>query len=131
MTHQEVSRSIFKEIQNISKEYKAANPILKHQDAIGLGILFTSAAMILLVMYGYLSGYANIWITILWIAFWTSILHELEHDLIHYLYFKKDSFWHNFMMLGVWIFRPMTVSPWYRRALHLHHHKYSGADSDL
>ncbi|MFN0200024.1 MAG: fatty acid desaturase, partial [Bacteroidia bacterium] len=63
--------------------------------------------------------------------FWTSFLHELEHDLIHYLYFKKQPFLHNVMMAGVWIFRPMTVSPWFRRHLHLHHHKYSGLESDL
>ncbi len=131
MTHQEASRSIFKEIQIISKDIKAKYPILQNQDAIGMGILLTSSAMILLAMYGYLTGYVNVWVTMLWIAFWTSFLHELEHDLIHYLYFKKSPFWHNFMMLGVWIFRPMTVSPWYRRYLHLHHHKYSGTVSDL
>lgn len=131
MTHQEASRSIFKEIQVISKDIKAKYPILQNQDAIGMGILLTSSAMIMLAMYGYLSGYVNMWITMLWIAFWTSFLHELEHDLIHFLYFKKNPFWHNFMMLGVWIFRPMTVSPWYRRHLHLHHHKYSGTVSDL
>lgn len=131
MTHQEASRSIFKEIQAISKDYKASHPILQHQDAIGLGILLTSSAMIVLAMFAYLNGYVNMWITMLWIAFWTSFLHELEHDLIHYLYFKKNPFWHNFMMLGVWIFRPMTVSPWYRRYLHLHHHKNSGFDSDI
>ncbi len=131
MTHQEASRSIYKEIQAISKDFKAKYPLFEHQDGIGLGILLASNVMIVLAVFGYLSGYVNMWITLLWIAFWASILHEIEHDLIHYLYFKKNPFWHNFMMLGVWIFRPMTVSPWYRRYLHLHHHKYSGTDSDL
>lgn len=131
MTAAETNRTIFKEIQAISQAYRARNPIFRHQNAWGLGIMLLSLVMVGGSMWLYLTGSLNVWITILWIAFWTSLLHELEHDLIHYLYFKNQPFMHNFMMLGIWIFRPMTVSPWMRRALHLHHHKYSGSESDL
>ena len=35
------------------------------------------------------------------------------------------------MMLAVWLMRPNTISPWYRRKMHLHHHKTSGTQQDL
>jgi hypothetical protein len=38
---------------------------------------------------------------------------------------------HNLMMLVVWVMRPNTVSPWYRRWMHFLHHKTSGTDKDL
>ncbi|MBX7242549.1 MAG: fatty acid desaturase [Bacteroidia bacterium] len=124
-------RLVFKEIQQISREFKSRYPVFVHQDAIGMGIFLFSVMMILLGFAGYLNYGVHAGWVILWIAFWTSLLHELEHDLIHYLYFKKIPFLHNFMMLGVWVFRPLTVNPWFRRYLHLHHHKYSGLPSDL
>lgn len=131
MTDQEKNRTIFQEIQVISKKFREKYPFFVHQDAIGASIMITCLLMVIFGIWAYVNDYINAWIVMLWIAFWTSILHELEHDLIHYLYFKKNPIAHHLMMLGVWIFRPMTVSPWFRRYLHLHHHKYSGADSDL
>ena len=38
---------------------------------------------------------------------------------------------HNAMMLTVWIMRPNTVNPWFRRKMHLHHHQTSGTQQDL
>lgn len=131
MSHQLITRSIFLELQTLYKTYRSRHPILAHQNAIGLTIMLLSNALIVLTMWGYLSGNLNMWLAIVSIAFWTSFLHELEHDLIHYLYFKKQPLMHHLMMLGVWLFRPMTVNPWFRRHLHLHHHKYSGLDSDV
>ena len=37
----------------------------------------------------------------------------------------------NFMMLVVWIMRPNTINPWYRRDIHILHHKVSGTPQDL
>ncbi|HRB20057.1 MAG TPA: fatty acid desaturase, partial [Chitinophagales bacterium] len=70
----------------------------------------------------YLQGIISAWIVLFSVAFWTSLLHELEHDLIHFMYFKKNKWIQNFMLLGVWIFRPMTINPWLRREIHFHHH---------
>lgn len=131
MTDKEKISSIHREIGGFGKELKEQYPILKHQNAIGFGIFTLSISMILLAFGAYLSGNVNAWAVILWIAFWTSLLHELEHDLIHWLYFKNNRFMHNLMLLGVWLFRPLTLNPWFRRQLHLHHHKYSGTPTDL
>ena len=35
------------------------------------------------------------------------------------------------MLALVWLARPNTISPWARRRMHLHHHKYSGTEYDL
>lgn len=72
-----------------------------------------------------------IWLCILSIALFTSIAHELEHDLIHYQYFKKQPVIHNTMMFLVWVLRPNTINPWYRRKIHFHHHKTSGTKQDI
>ncbi|HRI27424.1 MAG TPA: fatty acid desaturase [Chitinophagales bacterium] len=131
MNDKQKTQAIYKEISAASKEIKERYPILKHQNALGMGIFLGSIAMIVAAMAAYLNGQVNTVVVILWIAFWTSILHELEHDLIHRLYFKDNPFLHNLMMLGVWLFRPLTLNPWLRRQLHLHHHKYSGTETDL
>ena len=64
-------------------------------------------------------------------AFLASILHEIEHDLIHTLYFKARPVAANLMMLVVWVFRGNVVHGWYRRGIHLHHHRASGSATDV
>lgn len=122
---------IRKEVAAASKELLQKHPIFKHQNTIGFGIFASSILMIIGGWMLYLMGTISTWIVIPWSAFWMSISHELEHDLIHWMYFKKSKFMHDLMMLGVWIFRPTTVNPWLRRDLHFHHHKYSGTLHDV
>ena len=64
------------------------------------------------------------WLLIIINAFFW-VLHELEHDLIHWMYFKNNKIIHHGMLLTVWLLRPLTINPWIRRQLHYHHHKYS------
>ncbi len=125
------TKIIRKEVQLASKEFRAKHPILQHQNAIGLSIFLVCVAMIILSAYLYLTQKIGVIAVILSVAFWTSFLHELEHDLIHFMYFKKNKFIQNLMMLGVWIFRPMTINPWLRREIHFHHHRVSGTKTDI
>ncbi|MEU5758429.1 fatty acid desaturase [Nocardia sp. NPDC047648] len=116
----------------IGSRWRARHPWADaHQDQIGLAFFVVSVAGVLAdaVLYGL--GVLPWWATIALTAFWLSILHELEHDLIHSMYFRTNRPVHNTMMFGVWFFRPSTINPWVRRRLHLHHHKVSGTDSDL
>ncbi len=64
-------------------------------------------------------------------VFFASLTHELEHDLIHSMYFRKQRVPHNLMMGLVWLARPSTINPWIRRHLHLNHHKVSGTEADM
>ncbi len=125
------TKIIRREVQLASKELRAKYPVLQHQNAIGFAIFAISIAMILLSAVLYLQGVVGAVAVVISVAFWTSFLHELEHDLIHFMYFKKNKFMHDLMMLGVWVFRPMTINPWLRRILHFHHHRVSGTKTDL
>jgi len=59
-----------------------------------------------------------------------SILHELEHDLIHNLYFKTKPYVQHFMFLVIWMGK-LHANPWNRKTLHLLHHKASGQVKDV
>ncbi|MDH0097745.1 fatty acid desaturase [Ectopseudomonas hydrolytica] len=106
-------------------------PILQHQDAFGAGIL----AFALCGMIGsaalYIGGHLPWWACLLLNAFFASLTHELEHDLIHSMYFRKQPLPHNLMLALVWLARPSTINPWVRRHLHLNHHKVSGSEADM
>ena len=62
-------------------------------------------------------------------AFSISLLHELEHDIIHNLYFKSHMWVQDMMFWGIWIAK-LHGNPWYRRELHLKHHIVSGQIDD-
>jgi fatty acid desaturase len=112
-------------------ELRQRYPILTHQDALGAGIL----AFALVGMIGsaalYIEGHMAWWVCLLLNAFFASLTHELEHDLIHSMYFRKQRVPHNLMMGLVWLARPSTINPWIRRHLHLNHHKVSGSETDM
>ena len=125
-------------IQAIVKAIKAEEavlrqkyPLLAHQNTIGLVILLLSLSALIGVGVLYYLAIIPAWACIILAAMAASISHELEHDLIHKQYFSNQPLIHNFMMLTVWLMRPNTISPWYRRKMHLHHHKTSGTEQDL
>jgi hypothetical protein len=126
------SQRIREGILKAGDELRAAHPWLeKYQNAIGMGIFLTCYAAILGTAWAYYVGAVAWYVVIPVAAFFMSLLHELEHDLIHSMYFRKNKFWHNFMMIGVWVLRPSTINPFVRRRIHIHHHKVSGTESDL
>ena len=125
-------RQIQKELMDVSDRVRARHPkLVEHQDAAGMAIFLISIGGMILNVVLWLEGVMPGWMVIVLSAFWTSLLHELEHDLIHYMYFRKQPFWHHLMMAGVYLARPLTQNPWIRRYLHLHHHKISGTETDL
>lgn len=126
------SRQVQQEILAIGDAFRARHPwIAANTDAIGLSIFVVACAAIVANAVAHGQGLMPAWAAVPVAAFFMSLLHELEHDLIHYMYFRKRPFLHNLMMAGVWLFRPSTISPWVRRRLHLHHHKFSGTESDI
>lgn len=106
------------------------HPWLRHQDAIGALIL----AFALLGMAGcgwaWFQDLLPTWLVIPLIAFFASLTHELEHDLIHWMYFRKTPWAHHTMLALCWLARPSTINPWARRELHFAHHKHSGQEND-
>lgn len=107
------------------------HPWLRRQDAIGAGIMAFALAGMGLSGWLYYRGDLAWWLCLLLSAFFASLIHELEHDLIHLMYFRKRPIPHHLMMALCWLSRPGTINPWIRRKLHFQHHKYSGSHRDL
>ena len=107
------------------------HPWLKHQDFIGASIMALSLLGMIVSGTLYIQGVIAWWICVPLTALFASFIHELEHDLIHLMYFRKKPWANNLMLALGWLARASTVSPFVRRKLHLHHHKFSGTESDL
>nr|WP_136252626.1 fatty acid desaturase [Ningiella ruwaisensis] len=124
-------RTIVRAIKTEEQSLRSRFPILNQQNTIGMATLLVSFSALVGLGSLYYFGLIPAWLCIILAAVVTSISHELEHDLIHNQYFSKQPFWQNFMMLAVWLMRPNTINPWYRRKIHLHHHQHSGTQQDL
>jgi fatty acid desaturase len=122
---------IRREVRAAGDAARARYPLLANQNLIGMSVFLFAIGGIIASGLAYWHGYLSAWVSIPLVAFLTSLLHELEHDLIHWQYFKNNKLIHHLMMAGVWIFRPGTINPWIRRYLHFLHHKKSGSEADI
>jgi fatty acid desaturase len=61
--------------------------------------------------------------------FATSILHEMEHDIIHSLWARPHLWLQHVLFAGIWLAK-LGANPWFRRKLHLQHHTLSGQEDD-
>lgn len=122
---------IRKNIIAAGSDVKQRFPVLKYQNAIGLGILLFALFSMVIVSALYLNQQISWWLCLILNALCLSLAHEIEHDLIHSLYFKKNRFMYHLMMTLVWIVRPSSANPWARKTLHLKHHQYSGSALDI
>lgn len=110
---------------------REAHPWLKRQDLLGALIMAVSIAGMAGSGWLYWIGAIPWWVCVPVTAVFASFIHELEHDLIHWMYFRKRKLAHHLMMALCWLTRPGTINPWIRRKLHFQHHKHSGTEKDL
>src|SRR5689334_11628484 len=76
--------SVRSQLIHIGNEWRVRHPfIARHQDGIGMGIFLVSTAGVLADAALYAVGVLPWYVVVLLSAFWMSLLHELEHDLIH------------------------------------------------
>lgn len=131
MTHYQKTNKIRKEIIDSYLNLKAKYPILHYQNLIGFSIFLLSLALITTNTILWWNELIPTWLMVVINAFFFGVLHEIEHDLIHWLYFKNNKIIHHLMLFVVWALRPVTINPWIRRTLHYHHHKFSGTLHDV
>jgi hypothetical protein len=131
MAEAERDRRIRRWIREGEARLVGRHPALAHRDA--LGALFFLAATSGMISLGglYAIGAAPAVVVVLGNAFLASILHEIEHDSIHYLYFKARPRLLDALLLLCWAFRGNVIHGWYRRAIHFHHHRASGTSTDV
>jgi fatty acid desaturase len=109
---------------------RAAHPILRFQDSLALLIWVFSLSWMGISAYLYISGRVPWYFTFFTSSFAASLLHELEHDVIHSMYFSGNPLVWNAMFLGIWIAK-LSLNPWTRKTYHLHHHRRSGQEDDV
>lgn len=130
-TEQDSISAVTQKITQHSNELRQRYRLLNYQNLIGASVMAVSVTGMIIMGVLYIKGLIPGWLCIVVNALLTSLIHELEHDLIHRLYFRKQPLAQNLMMLLCWITRPGMPSPWLRRGLHFHHHKESGTETDV
>ncbi len=131
MTDTQRTQVIRQEVTQAGMALRERHPWLAHQDLIGFVIQVGACLGMIACAWLYLDGWMPWWVTVPLVAILASLTHEMEHDLIHQLYFKGHKPMQDFLLLIGWIARPSTINPWVRRELHFHHHKVSGQRSDM
>jgi fatty acid desaturase len=127
----EKARRVRRWIRRGEKRLRARYPVLNHADAIATLLTLLSVAGMGGLGWLYAVGRVPAAVCILGSAFLASVLHEIEHDLIHVLYFKTRPLARDLLLLLAWAFRGNVVHGWYRRGIHLHHHRASGTATDV
>jgi fatty acid desaturase len=125
------TKAIVTAIRGAERRVRERFPVLRQQTALGMGFVgagyATAAVSALLFINGLLPAWACIAIN----AFAFAVLREIEHDLIHNLYFKGRRTLQNIVLFLIWPALGNVPSPLYRRKIHLHHHARSGHEDDL
>jgi fatty acid desaturase len=119
------------EVRRAGAELRRRWRWLRHQNALGLAALSIAVLGMAASAWLYFAGVLPAWACVVLSALFASIAHEVEHDLIHSLYFPRQSGIRGLMMAVAWLARPGTINPFVRKRLHLHHHKASGNEDDL
>jgi fatty acid desaturase len=126
----ERARAIRATIREEEQRLRQRYAWLQYQDLLGLVCFVCSIAAIVAVAALYLRGRLSGWGTIPVLALLLSVLHEIEHDLIHDQYFRRHRWVQNGMYSVIW-FLKQGLNPWYRRDVHLKHHRFSGQPVDI
>jgi fatty acid desaturase len=105
------------------------HPWLSRDDVVAMGLFIVSVATIGLCIAGWFTGLLPTVLTILAIALAGSVLHEMEHDLIHDLYFSHPAV-RIPVLTTIWVVKA-SIDPWTRGRWHRWHHKVSGQDEDI
>lgn len=132
MSDKDRGSKIIQWIRFIDKRLRRKYPFLtRFQSQIGLVITLASAGGMIGFAALYIGGFIPAWLCIVANAIFASLLHEMEHDLIHSLYYKENLRMQNFLFWMVWLFRANVVNPWFRKEIHLLHHRVSGNKEDV
>ena len=121
-----IRKVIYAEDKRIREKY----PLLQHQNAIGMTWFVLSFGLVVTSCYLYYINILPWYFLIPLVGRFVSILHELEHDLIHDMYFKEQKWIQHIMFAVIWISK-VNANPWWRKPMHLKHHKTSGQLDDI
>ena len=98
-TEQDSISAVTQKITQHSNELRQRYRLLNYQNLIGASVMAVSVTGMIIMGVLYIKGLVPGWLCIVVNALLTSLIHELEHDLIHRLYFRKQPLEQNLMML--------------------------------
>lgn len=103
---------------------------LAHQNAVGLAVVALGVGTFGASSWGFLTGRVPAWLCVVLNALAMSWLREVEHDLIHNLFFARQPRVKRALMALLWPFLGAVPNPFFRREMHLLHHRASGTVED-
>merc|ERR1711959_516656 len=107
-----------------------ASPLPKDKNPLGMLWFCGSITVMAITSFLYIYNIMPWYYAMTLMAVAVSIMHELEHDLIHDMYFKDSKFIQHFMFAVIWVSK-LNANPWWRKPMHLKHHKTSGQVDDI
>jgi len=123
--------AIMRAIRDADRRMRERFPVLRHQSALGMGFVGLGYATAAVSACLFVNGLIPAWACIVINAMAFAVLREIEHDLIHNLYFKGRRTLQNIVLFLIWPAFGNVPSPLYRRKIHLQHHGSSGHEDDL
>ena len=123
-------RTVHRAILAAETELRGRHTWLRHQDAIGLSLWLAALLAFAGICALFVQGQLPVWALVPLAALPLSVLHELEHDLIHDLYFKPRPWLQDLLFAGIWLAKA-SINPWARGEIHLLHHRFSGQKNDV
>lgn len=128
----QATRTIIQAIRQADIDLRQRHSVLdkQHQNVLGVVIFVASWVAILAASGLWWTGALSAWVVVPLITVALSLLHELEHDLIHDLYFAERPRVQDALFAGIWVGK-MSLNPWSRRRLHRYHHRVSGQPEDI
>ena len=124
-------KAIMRVIRDADRRVRERFPVLRHQSAIGMAFVALGYGTAAISTWLFIKGINPAWLCIVINALSYAVLREIEHDLIHNLYFKNKRALQNFVLFVIWPSLGNVPNPLFRRKVHLQHHASSGHDDDL
>jgi len=121
-----IRKVIYSEDKRLRQKYSW----LQHQNTLGMLWFCGSITVMAITSFLYIYNIMPWYYAMTLMAVAVSIMHELEHDLIHDMYFKDSKFIQHFMFAVIWVSK-LNANPWWRKPMHLKHHKTSGQVDDI
>jgi len=121
---------IKKTIRQEDQRLRAKYTWLQYQDVIGTILVIGPLISMYWTSMAFINGYIPWYVASILMGLFISILHEMEHDLIHDQYFKHVKWVQDIMFYTIWVIK-LNANPWMRRKLHLLHHRISGQINDI
>lgn len=123
------TRDVLQSLRDADAALVQRHPWLGRDDAVAAGLWLGALLLIGGAAGLWLAGWLPALAAVLLIAFALSTLHELEHDLIHTLYFDRPAL-RNLVLATIWVGKA-SLDPWSRGRLHRWHHAVSGQPEDI